>query len=208
MNFDYADHAIKDMNRRAARAFNGLRTMKFDELNVLRSVSKVYDELVKRAKKWFLLIARDAYAAALMEAGFTEKKAEQKAEDDITEDWVLDMLEDYDGVAMYKFETEVERKKQRTAEAILATETDRNRQIDKSLRLWVQQVAQFADNAVTYATIDGYIEAGVKHVRWHSQEDSKVCPECDELDGKVFSMDDIPDRPHFRCRCWLTIEKG
>lgn len=208
MNFDYADRAIKDMNRRALRAFNGLRTMKFDELNVLRSVSKVYDELVERAKKWFLLIARDAYAEALIEAGIRSREAERRAEEDITNDWVLDMLEDYDGVTMYRFVSEVERKKQRTAEAILATEVERNREIDKSLRLWTQQVAQYADNAVTYATIDGYIEAGVKKVRWHTQEDDRVCVECNKLDEKVFEMDAIPDRPHFRCRCWLSIEKG
>ena len=196
------------MNRRALRAFNGLRTMKFDELNVLRSVSKVYDELVERAKKWFLLIARDAYAEALIEAGIRSREAERRAEEDITNDWVLDMLEDYDGVTMYRFVSEVERKKQRTAEAILATEVERNREIDKSLRLWIQQIAQYADNAVTYATIDGYIEAGVKKVRWHTQEDDRVCVECNKLDEKVFEMDAIPDRPHFRCRCWLSIEKG
>ena len=36
MNFDLADKAIKDMNRRNLRAFDGLKTLKFDELNVLK----------------------------------------------------------------------------------------------------------------------------------------------------------------------------
>ena len=204
MNFEYADRAIKDMNRRILRAFNGLRTMKFDELNVMRSVNSVYDELVRRAKRWFLDIAEDAYILALVEAGIAEDEAKKKAEADITEEWVLDMLEEYDGVTLYSFDNEVERKKQRTSEALLANETERNNEIDRSIRLFANQIAQYADNAVTYATIDGYIEAGVKKVRWHTQEDERVCEECDSLDGRVFDIEDIPDRPHWKCRCWLS----
>ena len=36
MNYDLADKAIKDMNRRNLRSFDGLKTLKFDEpLDVL-----------------------------------------------------------------------------------------------------------------------------------------------------------------------------
>ena len=205
MNYEYADRAIKDLNRRALRAFNGLRTMKFDELNVLREVRKVYEDLVKRAKAWYLLIARDAYIAALIEAGMDAEKAEAKAEDEITEDWVLDMLEDYDGVTLYRFDNEVERKEQRTVEAILATEVERNREIDKALRLFAQQLAQYADNSVMLATVDGYMDGGVEYVRWNATDDEKTCASCGQMDGKVYKIEDIPDKPHPRCRCWITI---
>ena len=207
MNYEFADKAIKDLNRRALREFNGLRTLKFDELNVLRSVKKVYQDLVKRAKYWYLLIAEDAYIEALIEAGYDREEAEDMAEDAITDDWVLDMLEEYDGVTLYRFDKETERKTERTVEALLATE-NRNQEIDKALRIFVKQLAQYADNAVVQATIEGYMDGGVEYVRWHTQEDDKVCQACNSLDDKVFKIEDIPDRPHWRCRCWLSPAKG
>lgn len=207
MNYEYADRAIKDLNRRALRAFNGLRTMKFDELNVMRTVKRVYADLVKRAKAWYLRIAQDAYITALMEAGIAEARAREMAEDSITEDWVLDMLEDYDGVTLYSFNNEVERKTERTVEALLATE-ERNREIDKALRLFTQQLGQYADNSVMLATVDGYMDGGVKFVRWNATDDEKTCVSCGKMDGKVYKIEDIPDKPHPRCRCWLTAVKS
>ena len=153
MNFDLADKAIKDMNRRNLRAFDGLKTLKFDELNVLKSVAKVYDNSVSIAKRRYRQIAEDAYLEALILAGMERKKAEKLAEESITDDWVLDLLEDYDALTLYSFVNEVERKKQRTAESILAAQ-DKTAEVEKALRLWTLQVSQYADNSVLYATLD------------------------------------------------------
>ena len=92
MNFDLADKAIKNMNRRNLRAFDGLKTLKFDELNVLKSVAKVYDNSVSIAKRRYRQIAEDAYLEALILAGMERKKAEKLAEESITDDWVLTRL--------------------------------------------------------------------------------------------------------------------
>ena len=206
MNYDLADKAIKDMNRRNLRAFGGLKTLKFDELNVLRSVTKVYDDAVRIAKRRYRQIAEDAYLEALILAGMDRKKAEKLAEDSITDDWVLDMLEEYDALTLYNFINEVERKKQRTAEAILAAQ-DKVAEVDKALKLWTLQVSQYADNSVFYATVDGYQKAGIKKVKWVSEKDSKVCNICNELDGKIFDIDKVPPIPHWRCRCILEPVK-
>lgn len=206
MNYDLADKAIKDMNRRNLRAFDGLKTLKFDELNVLRSVTKVYDDAVRIAKRRYRQIAEDAYLEALILAGMDRKKAEKLAEDSITDDWVLDMLEEYDALTLYNFINEVERKKQRTAEAILAAQ-DKVAEVDKALKLWTLQVSQYADNSVFYATVDGYQKAGIKKVKWVSEKDSKVCNICNELDGKIFDIDKVPPIPHWRCRCILEPVK-
>lgn len=206
MNYDLADKAIKDMNRRNLRAFDGLKTLKFDELNVLRSVTKVYDDAVRIAKRRYRQIAEDAYLEALILAGMDRKKAEKIAEDSITEDWVLDMLEEYDALTLYSFINEVERKKQRTAEAILAAQ-DKVAEVDKALKLWTAQISQYADNSVFYATVDGYQKAGIKKVKWVSEKDSKVCNTCNELDGKIFDIDKVPTVPHWRCRCILEPVK-
>lgn len=207
MNYDLADRAIRDMNKRNLRAFDKLKTLKFDELNVMRTVSKVYDDSVRLAKKRYQEIALDAFIEALILAGIAREKTEAEAEDTITEDWILDMLEDYNELTLYRFDSEVERKKQRTAEAILAS-LDKSAEVDKSLRLWTRQVAQYADNAVVYATIDGYKEAGVKKVKWISEHDAKVCNECHERDGKIYSIDELPLYPaHYFCRCIIIPAK-
>ena len=203
MNYDLADKAIKDMNRRNLRAFDGLKTLKFDELNVLRSVTKVY---VRIAKRRYRQIAEDAYLEALILAGMDRKKAEKIAEDSITDDWVLDMLEEYDALTLYSFVNEVERKKQRTAEAILAAQ-DKVAEVDKALKLWTAQISQYADNSVLYATVDGYKEAGIKKVKWVAEQDAKVCKTCRKLDGKIFTIDKIPVVPHLHCRCILLPVK-
>lgn len=206
MNYDLADKAIKDMNRRNLRAFDGLKTLKFDELNVLRSVTKVYDDAVRIAKRRYRQIAEDAYLEALILAGMDRKKAEELAEDSITDDWVLDMLEEYDALTLYSFVNEVERKKQRTAEAILAAQ-DKVAEVEKALRLWTLQVSQYADNSVLYATLDGYEKAGIKKVKWVSEKDEKVCKTCGKLDGKIFLISKVPVKPHYHCRCILMPVK-
>ena len=203
MTFDYADKAIRDMNKRNLRAFDGLKLLKFDELNVLRSVSKVYDDSVRIAKLRYLAIAIEAYMAALIECGIAEKKARKRAEQNIDEDWILDMLEDYDLLTLYSFNKETERKKQRTVEAILATH-DKNEIVDRALRFWTLQVSQYADNAVVYSTIKAFKDAGIEKVRWVTEKDDRVCHVCHERDGKIYTLSELPPIPHWHCRCVIV----
>lgn len=207
MKYDIADKAIRDMNHRNLRAFDRLKLLKFDELNVMRTVSAVYDKSVELAKRRYLEIAEDAYIAALILAGIAPDEAEDMAEDTITEDWILDMLEDYDAVTLYQFDNEVERKKQRTAEALVASH-DKNAEVEKALRLWTLQVTQYADNSVVRATLDGYRDAGVKKVRWEAEDDDRVCQVCEKRNGKIYAINKVPAIPHFRCRCliWPVID--
>lgn len=207
MNYDLSEKAIRDMNKRNLRAFDGLKTLKFDELNVMRTVTKIYDNSVKLAKRRYMEIALDAFLEALILAGMDRDEAEDLAEETITEDWVLDMLEDYNELTLYRFDTEVERKKQRTEEALLAA-LNKNEEVDKALRLWTRQVAQYADNSVIYATIDGYKAAGVKKVKWVSENDGRVCVTCHERNGKIYLIDKLPLYPaHWWCRCVILPVK-
>ena len=202
MNYDAADRAIRDMNKRNLRAFDRLKTLKFDEMNIISSVAKVFEESRRIAIKRYLAIAFEAYMAALVACGIEKKKAEKMAEESVTEDWILDMLEDYDEVALYKFDEEVERKKARLSEAIIASH-NKSEEIEKALRLWSLQIAQFADNTVVMATMRAYEDAGVEKVEWISEQDDRVCAVCDERDGVIYRIDRVPPIPHFRCRCRL-----
>ena len=199
MIYDYCDRAIKDMNRRNIRLFDRLKTLKFDELNILRTTTKVYEDSVRIAKRRFKDIYFDAYLAAAKECG----KKLKDPDDDILEDWLLDMLEDYDAVTHYRFNEETERKKARTAEALVATKVD-SREVERALRLYTLQIVAYADRSVLDGRIQAFKDAGIKRVRWHTYGDERVCKECDDLDGKIFPIDECPDRVHLRCRCWVS----
>lgn len=204
--FEYADKAIRDMNRRNIKNFRRLRQLKFDELNILDAVSDVYDKIARVAKKWYLEIARHAYMAALMELGKSEKEAKEAASEEITEDYIIEMLDEYDPVTLYQFMPEIERKKQRLIEALIASHKKQS-EIDKALRYLTLQLSQYADKAELEATLQAYKDAGIKKVRWITQEDEKVCGTCAPRDGKVYDIDNVPERPHYRCRCILVPVK-
>lgn len=204
MNYNSADAAIRDMNKRNLRAFGRLKTLKFDELNVLQAVNKVYDDAVRIAKLRYAKIAYDAYLAALIEADVPRKKAEKQAEEELWDLFVLDILEEDNPTTLYVFTNEIERKKQRLVEA-LAASADRDEQIDKALNFLTRQLAEYAAEMEWRGTIKGYKDAGVKRVRWVAMEDNRVCNECEDLDGKVFAIDVIPPRPHWNCRCILVM---
>ena len=198
MIYDYADILIREMNRRNLRLFGRLKLLKLDELNVMRTVSKTYDESAALAKSRFKSIYEDAYEAAYLLAAGKEKEVDES----VVDDWLLDMLEDYDAVTHYRFDEETERKKARTAEALIATKIE-SREVDKALRFWSLQISQYADRSVDDGRIQAFKDAGVKRVVWRTEEDSRVCADCDELEGKVFDIDNVPEKVHFRCRCWV-----
>lgn len=187
MNYDFADKAIRDMNKRNLRAFDGLKILKFDELNVMKTVKKVYADSIKLALKRYLQIALDAYRKA-------------KGKKKIDRDWILDMLEEYDPVTMYLYMPEAERKRDRTAEAILSSD-NKNEAVDRALKLWTLQNTHYAEKSVDEATLKAFRDNGVKKVRWVTAEDERVCEECQKRDGKIYPIDKLPPKPHYRCRC-------
>lgn len=202
MIYDAADKAIREMNRANLKAFGRLKLAKWDELNVIRQVSAVYELSTALAKRKYAEVGMDAYIFALMEMGLGESVARGMAQDDITTDWVLDMLEEVDPVTLYIFLEEAERKKQRLIEA-LAVAHNRGAEIDNALRYWTVQVGQYADNTVYRARLDALKAVGVKRVRWVTQQDDRVCGDCDELDNKVFDVDKVPPPQHIHCRCYV-----
>lgn len=202
MIYDEADEAIRIMNRQNLKAFGRLKLAKFDDLNLIRQVDKVYDGSAKEAKQKYRRIARDAFIEGLIMAHISREDTSDWADDVITNDWLLDMLEEVDPVTLYVFTTETERKKQRLIEALTAA-TDKGKEVDKALRYWTLQIGQYALNAVDRAVIDAFREAGVERVRWNTQADERVCETCDERNGKIYRIDKLPVK-HYMCRCWIT----
>ena len=201
MRYEAADKAIKEMNRANLKAFGRLKMAKWDELNVIRDVQAVYAASIRMAKRKYLRVYRDAYYEFLLEYGFTEAAA-RRMTDKVSDDWLIEFLEEADPVTLYAFLPEADRKMWRLIEA-LAVATDKRREIDKALRYWTFQVGQYADNALILGRIRAMKAAGVQMVRWRTQEDERVCEDCEPLDNRVFPINAMPQLPaHPRCRCW------
>ena len=198
-----ADKAIQDMNRANLKAFDSLKVSRLDGLYIVQTVMRIYRQSEELARKKYYEIAFEAYVVALMEAGIAAKEAHERAEKAIDNDWVDEMLEETDFVTLYRFVPEATRKRDRLIEALAAAQGEnRDTEIDKALRYWSKQVGQYCLNAVDYARMDAFGDAGVKWVEWITQHDERVCDECAPRDGQIFKIDELPQK-HYGCRCYL-----
>ena len=213
-----ADKAIQQMDRDNLRAFSKLKMADFDRISVIRIVLDLYETQRKKAKKKYLEIALEAYLLGLVlsEKDISDRTARDMAKLAITDEWVDDLLNQTDFVTLYRFNTETERKAQRLIEslALVADENAarmpgtttgemRNALIDQALKQWTKQLGQYAINVTDAAVVMAMDDAGVELVRWVTQKDQRVCPDCHALDGRVFKLDEVP-RKHWNCRCYLT----
>jgi SPP1 gp7 family putative phage head morphogenesis protein len=59
--------------------------------------------------------------------------------------------------------------------------------------------------AVNDGVLDRYKKSDVQYVKWLAAGDERTCPDCKDLDGKVFPIDEVPPCPkHPGCRCTWT----
>lgn len=195
-----ADRAIENMNRWNVEAFGQLKAKNFESIHLIREVTALYRKSAKKAKRQYYEIAFEAYLIAMALVGEDPKEAMKKADQSITEKWVEDVLDTTDFVTLYRFDSEMERKAYRLAEALEIPEV-RNQEIDKALRAWSRQLGQYAINFTDYAMVQAYQDAGIEEVEWITERDDRVCHECMDLDGKIFKIEDLPPKPHLNCRC-------
>lgn len=186
------------MNKRAIKRFSQakskLRQLPFDELNVLETARNLYDNLAADNLNVFLELAGASY-----------QQTEPHGEDKPSAAWLLALLAAYDPVTKYVYQHEVERKRARLAEALISVGRAQRRQNEewrRGLSLWSQQTAQYADIVTDVAMIKAFADAGITKLRWITQEDEKVCKVCRERDGKVYPITNLPEKPHWRCRCY------
>ena len=206
------DEVLPELKRQISKTFNKSRmNLKFDELNVIDafdSTKALYERLQKLNEKRYLKIAKEAYSDAYDEAkaaGFDEGKKQIPASA-----FVLALLADYNYVSKYVYDQEVDRKRARLAEAIIA---DAHRGIKQEMindyhraeSLWRKQSQQYALTVEDAAVLKAFKDAGVKRVRWVTADDERVCGACNGRDGKTYAIDKVPPKPHYLCRCYLTF---
>lgn len=184
---------IESLTKKMVRRFSKLKkksVLHFDEVNDLQSdVTECYTACLKDIKSAYLDIARHYYKEA-------------DGEDSVIGlIWINHFLGRFDPVTKYIFDTEADRKRARAFEAIAVTED--TAEVDKALRLFHAQVKQWGDEVTDAATLAAYESRGIKKVKWKTEEDSRVCKECGELNNKIFPIKSVPDKPHIGCRCYL-----
>ena len=210
-----ADKAIASLTkltvRKAAEVKRKLTVLKFDELNVMKEVDALYKWIANANLKKIKELYFTRYLDVLL--ALTGRKwislEEEDEIDELVEQRISGLLSTPSDVTHYTYDSELERKRDRAKEAILSVPTSAQKQIeiDKHVKYILQQTAFYVDLAEDDATIQAFKACGVKRVRWHTQEDEKVCVDCEEKDGVVYPIDDIPTKPHPRCRCYLTPVK-
>lgn len=193
--YDETDKTITSLNRIAIRRFREAQReaglMKWDELTVIRVVKKLYKDLAADNRKAFLELARKVYNGV-------DPHGDKRPDGD----WLDAFLLEYGPVTKYVYLHEVDRKRDRTTEAIIAS-TDKAKEFRRGLLYWGQMTAQTCLDVTDAAALKAWKDAGVKRVMWNTEQDDRVCGKCEPRDGKIYPIDKVPPKPHWGCRCWL-----
>ena len=219
--YEYSDKRFKAVQKQISREFRKSRLlMPFDEINemsvnkrlrphgasvmdVRRECRRLYKRLRECNDEFFWDIFTYCYLYRLHEAG------KDKPEDKVNAKKYVDQwLSGYDPVTKYVYNHEVERKESRLFEAVIADGASGNANgfeadYAASERLWTNMTKQYAIDIEDFAAKTAYHDAGVRDVMWMTEHDERVCEECQALDGLVFRLDRVPDKPHYQCRCTL-----
>lgn len=187
------DKAIDLLNSRAVKRFEDAKDEAaqngFDELNVLEVTRALYQDLARDNQEIFLELAQERY-----------QEAEPHGEETPDLAWLLAMLAAYNAVTKVIYDNDVDRKRQYTAEGINSS-TAKVTEFRRGLHYWADLTATYGDIVTDESTLKAYRDAGVKKVRWVTAGDEKVCETCRERNGKIYSINSIPPKPHRRCRC-------
>lgn len=156
---------------------------------MLEVTRTLYDQLRKDNQDVFLELAQERY-----------QEAEPHGEKPPDLAWLLALLAAYNAVTKVIYDNDVDRKRQYTAEGINSS-TAKVTEFRRVLHYWADLTATYGDIVTDESTLKAYRDARVKKVRWVTAGDEKVCETCRERNGKIYSINSIPPKPHRRCRC-------
>ena len=210
--YKHLDKLLAEAKKKVRAEFNHVSVMGFDELNVVstkKTTQAMFDRFERDNEAMYLRAAKSAYKkarTAAKEEGFSGEEAEPDGE------WLVGVLAGFNAVTGYLYGQEADRKRLRLNEQILTAREYSNRTMfHESLRrtanLWWTQTAQYGISVVDEAALKGFVDMGVKEVKWVAADDEKTCPTCGERDGKVYKIAKLPPKPHYRCRCYIVPVK-
>ena len=195
--YEYIDENVERLKKQTQTAFNNFRLslLKFDELNVMQvktETESLFTKLKRQSNRFYIGLLN--HLAESM--GFEEDKYD-----------LDELLETYSGTLLYSFSTEMERKRERLFETMVAIDDMSDPEIlsqqKKNIRNWNTQVEEFGVDIERNIFLSELRDSGIRKVQWMTAEDERVCTDCSDLNGIVFDIDNVPRRPHIGCRCWL-----
>ena len=184
--------------------FRHNRLALFDDMNIIQTkkhIDRLYRDVFNIVKKEFTDILNPIYETIYDEAidmGFDGDIR------NLDEAWVEDFFEEYNPVTKYVFSNEIDRKKSRLFESLVASTLERHQSYKTAENLLIKQVKQYAIDLEDAIAMVVYEDTGVKMVMWNAEHDHRTCGDCSEMDGQIFKLKDVPDKLHYQCRCWLT----
>lgn len=205
-----ADEVIARLNKSAVRRENNTKRrwiqFDFDELNVLQETDALYQQLDSDNREAFKELYEERYAEILLYLQINPDEDAEDTVDELVEIELARILEIPHPLTHYAYDAEVLRKRDKAKDYIRSVKgrVEKQQALDRSLRFWSQQTGFYTDIVSDEAALRAYRDAGVKRLRWVTQEDEKVCAECKRRDGKIYDISKIPDKPHLRCRCYLV----
>ena len=191
--YSKADKTIAHLNRQYNRLFR--RVTSFDELNVIQTSHEIYEEAYALAEQEAARLAKAVY-------GKYRKASEEEKEGFDAASFVLALLLAYNPVTKYVYKNEIDRKRSRFAEGLIASEHPLE-EIQLAKRLLAATNAQFMDDVTFNSLVEAYSDNGTEKVRWVTHPDDRRCKTCRAMHGKIYPIDNIPAKPHIHCRCWV-----
>lgn len=187
--YELTDIVIENIRKELIRNFSKLKSLlSYDELNVMSATKDVYSKIDLYVRQMFLQLMQAVY------------KKVTKRTCPYNYAWLESFLLEYDEVSKYVYANEFERKRDRLAEALIAS-SKKNEEIDAALRYLSFMLTAYAVRVTDQVVLMAYRDMGIDTVRWKAEKDNKTCTICKHRNGHIYDIEQIPPKPHLNCRC-------
>ncbi len=187
--YELTDIVIENIRKELIRDFSKLKSLlSYDELNVMSATKDVYSKIDLYVRQMFLQLMQAVY------------KKVTKRTCPYNYAWLENFLLEYDEVSKYVYANEFERKRDRLAEALIAS-TKKNEEIDAALRYLSFMLTAYAVRVTDQVVLTAYRDIGIDAVRWKAEKDNKTCTICKHRNGHIYDIEQVPPKPHLNCRC-------
>lgn len=187
--YELTDIVIEDIRKELIRDFSKLKSLlSYDELNVMSATKAVYSKIDLYVRQMFLQLMQAVY------------KKVTKRTCPYNYAWLESFLLEYDEVSKYVYANEFERKRDRLAEALIAS-PKKNEEIDAALRYLSFMLTAYAVKVTDQVVLMAYRDIGIDAVRWKAEKDNKTCTICKHRNGHIYDIEQVPPKPHLNCRC-------
>lgn len=187
--YELTDIVIENIRKELIRDFSKLKSLlSYDELNVMSATKDVYSKIDLYVRQMFLQLMQAVY------------KKVTKRTCPYNYAWLESFLLEYDEVSKYVYVNEFERKRDRLAEALIAS-PKKNEETDAALRYLSFMLTAYAVRVTDQVVLTAYRDMGIDAVRWKAEKDNKTCTICKHRNGHIYDIEQVPPKPHLNCRC-------